>query len=62
MMQQASSTEHSLRFLVIRALVVILVVVGVLAALRGYGVTVTERDVPAHVVEEIARETPPAET
>lgn len=61
-MRQDSTTEHSLRFLVIRALVVIAVVVGVLTALRCQGITVTERDVPAPVVEEITRESPPAET
>lgn len=62
MMQQDSTTEHSLRYLVIRALLVIAVVVGVLVTLRCMEITVTEQDVPAPVVEEIAREMPPAES
>ena len=62
MMQRESTTEHSLRYLVIRALLVIAVVVGGLVTLRCLEITVTERDVPAPVVEEITRESPPAET
>lgn len=61
MMRQDSTKEYSLRFLVIRALVVIVLVLGILTALRCLGVTVTERDLPAPIVEEITRETPPAE-
>ena len=62
MMRRNATKEHSLHFLVIRALVVIVLVLGTLTVLRCLGVTVTERDVPAPVVEEVTRETPPAET
>lgn len=48
--------KHSLRFLMIRALVVVAVVVTALLVLRFQGIIIRERDVPAPVVEEIARE------
>ena len=56
MKQQETTTEYSLRFLVLRALVVIVLVVGVLVALRCLRVTVAERDVPAPIVEELTRD------
>lgn len=56
MMQNSEEKEYSLRFLIVRAAVVILAVVAVLVALRAAGVTIREKDVPPTVVEEIARE------
>lgn len=56
MNQNSKEKQYSLRFLVVRAAVVIAVVVAVLLALRYWNVTVQERDVPATVVEEITRE------
>lgn len=56
MMQNSEEKEYSLRFLIVRAAVVILAVVAVLVALHAAGVTVREKDVPPTVVEEITRE------
>lgn len=56
MMQNSEEKEYSLRFLIVRAAVVILAVVAVLVALRAAGVTIREKDVPPTVVEEITRE------
>lgn len=56
MNQSGKEKQYSLRFLVIRAAVVIAVVVAVLLTLRHWNVTVREQDVPATIVEEITRE------
>ncbi len=47
---------HSLRFLLVRAIVTVVLVVIVLLGLRVEGITVIERDVPVQIVEDIARE------
>ena len=47
---------HSLRFLLVRAIVTVVLVVIVLLGLRMEGITVIERDVPVQIVEDIARE------
>ncbi len=56
-----SKTENrqNIRFLTIRAVVVILAVLGALFVLRWGGVTVAERDVPVQIVEEVSRATAP---
>ena len=48
--------NHSLRFLTVRAIITILLVLAVLMGLKKTGVTVVEHDVPIPVVEDIARE------
>lgn len=60
MKQNSEEKGYSLRFLVIRAAVVIAVVVAALLVFRMTGVTVQEQDVPAPVVEEITREGTPS--
>ena len=45
---------HSLRFLLVRAIVTVVLVVIVLLGLRVEGITVIERDVPVQIVEDIA--------
>lgn len=48
--------EYSLRFMTLRALVVIALVMAALMGLKWGRVIVPERDVPVQVVEEITRE------
>lgn len=48
--------EYSLRFLVIRAVVTIALVLAVLLGLKLGGITVTERDLPVQEIEEAAEE------
>jgi len=44
--------EYSLRFLLFRAAVTVLVVAAILLGLRAAGITATEENVPLPVVEE----------
>ena len=48
--------NHSLRFLTVRAIVTILLVLVVLMGLRKTGITAVEQDIPVPVVEDLARE------
>lgn len=56
MKRNGEGKEYSLRFLVIRAVAVFVVVVAALLALRFWGVTVQEEDVPANLVEELTQD------
>lgn len=47
--------EHSLKFLLLRAVAVLLVVIVVLSALRIAGVTGKNGDIPPETVEEMAK-------
>lgn len=47
-----AKTEKSIRFLTVRAILVVALVLAVLLGLKQSGVIVSERDVPVHIVEE----------
>ncbi len=60
MKHRGMEQAHSFRFLVVRAVITVAVVLAVLLGLKFNGITVVERDAPIGVVEEdVARENGP---